>query len=66
MNQPKYPALYQIDTRVWLTELSLTREREATLDNMIDTAMEQLQEMGYRLDMQPWQNPNLDRKQIDM
>lgn len=32
MSGPRYPALYQINTRVWLTELSRTLGRRATLD----------------------------------
>lgn len=31
--QACYPSLYQINTRVWLTELSKSLGRPATLDN---------------------------------
>ena len=35
MKQPSYPALYQINTRLWLTELSRrTWNRPATLDDI--------------------------------
>ena len=33
MKTPRYPSLYQINTRVWLTELSRTLGRAATLDD---------------------------------
>jgi len=39
MNKPRYPSLYQINTRVWLTGLSQTIGRPATLDDR-PTAME--------------------------
>jgi hypothetical protein len=47
MNQPKYPALYQVNTRVWLTELSHTLGRKATLDDIPDSALDELQEKGF-------------------
>ena len=34
MKKPKYPSLYQINTRVWLTELSEQLGRQATLDDI--------------------------------
>ncbi len=36
MNSTKYPSLYQINTRVWLTELSEELARPATLDDIPD------------------------------
>ena len=33
---PRYPSLYQINTRVWLTELSRELGRPATLDDIPD------------------------------
>jgi hypothetical protein len=33
---PRYPSLYQINTRVWLTELSRGLHRTATLDDIPD------------------------------
>ena len=47
MNQPKYPALYQDNTRVWLTELSHTLGRKATLDDIPDQALDELQGKGF-------------------
>jgi len=43
----KYPSLYQINTRVWLTELSETLGRKATLDDIPDSALDQLAENGF-------------------
>ncbi len=45
--RPKYPSLYQINTRVWLTELSLNLGRRATLDDIPDTELDHLAEMGF-------------------
>lgn len=47
MRQPKYPSLYQINIRVWLTELSGTLGRKATLDDIPDTDLDQLAETGF-------------------
>jgi hypothetical protein len=47
MNQPAYPSLYQINTRVWLTELSQTLGRTATLDDIPDIELDHLSEMGF-------------------
>jgi glycosidase len=44
---PRYPALYQINTRVWLTELSRALGRRATLDDVPDTELDRLVEMGF-------------------
>jgi glycosidase len=44
---PKYPSLYQINTRVWLTELSPDRGRRATLDDIPDDALDRFAEMGF-------------------
>ena len=43
----RYPSLYQINTRVWLTELSRTLGRPATLDDMPDAALDRLAEQGF-------------------
>jgi hypothetical protein len=37
MRDPLYPTLYQINTRVWLTELSKQLGRPATLDDVADS-----------------------------
>ena len=42
-----YPSLYQINTRVWLTALSCTLGRPATLDDIPDAALDQVAEMGF-------------------
>ena len=47
MSDPRYPALYQINTRVWLTELSEALGRPATLDDVPDTELDRLAEMGF-------------------
>jgi hypothetical protein len=47
MVQSQYPSLYQINTRVWLTELSRDLHRPATLDDIPDVALDRLAEMGF-------------------
>ena len=47
MSLPRYPVLYQINTRVWLTELSQTLGRAATLDDVRDAELDRLAEMGF-------------------
>jgi len=47
MKQPKYPSLYQINTRVWLTDLSIQLVRPATLDDITDMELERLANMGF-------------------
>ena len=47
MKQPKYPSLYQINTRVWLTELTEELGRRATLDDIPDKDLDGLAEMGF-------------------
>ena len=44
---PLYPSLYQINTRVWLTELSQALGRPATLDDIPDAELDRLAEMGF-------------------
>ena len=44
---PRYPSLYQIDTRVWLTQLSQTLGRRATLDDVPDAELDRLARMGF-------------------
>ncbi|MGH3055152.1 MAG: alpha-amylase family glycosyl hydrolase, partial [Gaiellaceae bacterium] len=44
---PKYPALYQINTRVWLTELSHRLGRPAMLDDIRDAELDRLAAMGF-------------------
>jgi len=47
MNPTKYPSLYQINTRVWLTELSEELARPATLDDIPDKELDRLATMGF-------------------
>jgi glycosidase len=42
-----YPSLYQINTRVWLTELSRRLGRAATLDDIPDSELDRLAGMGF-------------------
>ncbi|MBZ5537927.1 MAG: alpha-amylase [Acidobacteriia bacterium] len=47
MSDLRYPSLYQINTRVWLTELSRKLGRAATLDDVPDTELDRLAELGF-------------------
>ncbi len=47
MEKPRYPCLYQINTRVWLTELSQTLGRTATLDDIPDAELDRLASTGF-------------------
>ena len=47
MHTPLYPSLYQINTRVWLTELSWALRRPATLDDIPDAELDRLAAMGF-------------------
>src|SRR5881392_1961469 len=47
MPRPRHPSLYQINTRVWLTELSQNLGRPATLDDIPDAALDRLAAMGF-------------------
>lgn len=44
---PRYPSLYQINTRVWLTELSRTLGRRATLDDVPDAELDRVARLGF-------------------
>jgi hypothetical protein len=44
---PTYPSLYQINTRVWLTELSGALGRRATLDDIPDAELDRVAAMGF-------------------
>jgi hypothetical protein len=43
----RYPSLYQVNTRVWLTELSRGLGRQATLDDVPDAALDQWAALGF-------------------
>ncbi len=47
MSDLRYPSLYQINTRVWLTELSRKLGRAATLDDIPDAELDRLAELGF-------------------
>ena len=47
MRDPLHPSLYQVNTRVWLTELSRTLRRPATLDDVPDAELDRIAEMGF-------------------
>jgi len=47
VSDPRYPALYQINTRVWLTDLSRALGKRATLDDVPDAELDRLAEMGF-------------------
>jgi Alpha amylase, catalytic domain len=47
MTGPRYPSLFQINTRVWLTELSRALRRPATLDDIPDPELDRLAEPGF-------------------
>src|SRR6267142_4263995 len=47
MKPVRYPSLYQINTRVWLTELSRQLGRATTLDDIPDAELDRLAEKGF-------------------
>jgi hypothetical protein len=47
MSDGRYPSLYQINTRVWLTEISRKLGRAATLDDVPDAALDRLADLGF-------------------
>jgi hypothetical protein len=47
MSNPRYPSLYQINTRVWLTKLSRALGKRATLDDIPDAELDRIAEMGF-------------------
>ncbi len=47
MSTPQYPSLYQINTRVWLTDLSRELGRPATLDDIPDADLDRFAAMGF-------------------
>ena len=46
MSTPRYPSLYQVNTRVWLNRLSQTLGRTATLDDVPDAELDRLAALG--------------------
>lgn len=47
MRSPRYPSLYQINTRVWLTGLGQTLGRSVTLDDIPDVELDRLAKQGF-------------------
>jgi hypothetical protein len=47
MTSVRYPSLYQINTRVWLTELTRALGRAATLDDIADAELDRLAQLGF-------------------
>jgi glycosidase len=47
MPDVRYPTLYQINTRVWLTGLSRALGRRATLDDISDAELDRLAALGF-------------------
>ncbi|MGH7358220.1 MAG: alpha-amylase family glycosyl hydrolase [Candidatus Rokuibacteriota bacterium] len=47
MNAPLCPALYQVNTRVWLTERSRALGRPATLDDIPDGDLDRVADLGF-------------------
>src|SRR5262245_16021197 len=47
MAGPRYPALYQINTRAWLYELGVALGRPATLEDVSDAPIDQLAADGF-------------------
>jgi hypothetical protein len=64
MNNPKYPSLYQINTRVLLTELSQVLGRKATLDDIPDSELDRMEELGFDWlwFLSVWQTGEIGRK----
>jgi hypothetical protein len=44
---PRYPSLYQINTRVWLTELSYALGRRVRLDDIPDAELDRISAIGF-------------------
>jgi len=47
MREPLYPSLYQINTRVWLSELARVVGRPVTLDDVPDSELDRLAASGF-------------------
>jgi len=47
VDAPRYPSLYQINTRVWLTQLSQALGRRATLDDIPDEELDRVAALGF-------------------
>lgn len=47
MKNPRFPSLFQINTRVWLNDLSKALGRPATLDDIPDFELDRLAQWGF-------------------
>jgi glycosidase len=47
MGEPRYPSLYQVNTRVWLTQLSRELGRPASLDDIPEAELDRLAALGF-------------------
>src|SRR5262245_52661643 len=47
LSEPRYPSLFQINTRVWLTDLSQALGRPALLDDIPDLQLDRLAAKGF-------------------
>jgi glycosidase len=47
MPDPRFPSLYQVNTRVFLTDLSRVLGRRATLDDIPDSELDHLARLGF-------------------
>jgi glycosidase len=47
LREPSYPSLYQINTRVWMTDLARELCRPATLDDIPDSELDRIAVMGF-------------------
>jgi len=47
MIEPLYPSLYQVNTRVWMTELSNQLGHKATLDDIPDSELDKFAQTGF-------------------
>jgi hypothetical protein len=64
LSQPTYPSLYQINTRVWLTDLSRATGRTATLDDIPDAELDRVADLGFDWVwfLSVWQTGSLGRQ----
>jgi Alpha amylase, catalytic domain len=46
-NSPNYPSLYEINTRIWLNELSRKKDRRVTLADVPDAELDALAALGF-------------------
>jgi hypothetical protein len=47
VREPRYPSLYQINTRVWLSDLARSLGQPATLDDVPDAELDRLAAAGF-------------------